>query len=61
MHRSLLALAHHASIASCNEEDPDALFADVRYQLRCLVGGTGTQPCETYEPAKISVQGSAGL
>ena len=36
MHRSLLALAALAFIASCNEEDPAALFADVTYQLRCL-------------------------
>src|SRR5688500_1593258 len=36
MHRSLVALAAFALIASCNEEDPAALFADVSYQLRCL-------------------------
>lgn len=36
MHRSLLALVALAFIASCNKEDPAALFADVRYQLRCL-------------------------
>ena len=36
MHRSLLALTALAFIASCNEEDPAALFADLSYQLRCL-------------------------
>lgn len=39
MHRSLLALAALAALAllaSCNEEEPAALFADVAYQLRCL-------------------------
>lgn len=35
MPRSLLALAALAFIASCNEEEPAALFADVAYQLRC--------------------------
>jgi hypothetical protein len=38
MHRSLLALAAFAvlpCLASCNEEEPAALFADVAYQLRC--------------------------
>jgi len=39
MHRSLVALAALAVsglLASCNAEDPAALFADVSYQLRCL-------------------------
>lgn len=43
MHRSLLALAALAFIASCNEEDPAALFAEVDYQLRCL-GCTPVSP-----------------
>jgi hypothetical protein len=36
MHRFVLALALLFFLASCNEEEPAALFADVAYQLRCL-------------------------
>lgn len=48
MHRCLVALAALAFVASCNKEDPAALFADIAYQVRCL----DCQPVTTDSPAR---------